>query len=37
MVAGLLSAGGLTAVVSKWRRKKKAVDKKPEVNPKGEV
>jgi len=41
MVAGVLSAGGLTAVVSKWRRKKKAVDKKPEVNPevnpKGEV
>jgi hypothetical protein len=25
MVAGVLSAGGLTAVVSKWRTRKKAV------------
>ena len=29
MVAGVLSAGGLTAVVSKWRTRKKAVDKNP--------
>src|SRR5215471_14437689 len=29
MVAGVLSAGGLTVVVSKWRTRKKAVDKNP--------
>ena len=29
MVAGVLSAGGLTALVSKWRMNKKAVDKNP--------
>ena len=28
MVVGVLSAGGLTAVVAKWRTRKKAVDKK---------
>jgi hypothetical protein len=28
MVTGVLSAGGLTAVVAKWRTRKKAVDKK---------
>jgi hypothetical protein len=33
MVAGVLSAGGLMAVVSKWRTKKKAVGKKSQVNP----
>ena len=37
MVAGVLSAGGLTAVVSKWRTRKKAVDKKSAVNPKEEA
>ena len=37
MLAGVLSAGGLTAVVSKWRTRKKAVDKKSEVNPKEEA
>jgi len=37
MVAGVLSAGGLTAVASKWRTKKKAVDKKSEINPKEEA
>lgn len=37
MVAGVLSAGGLTAMVSKWRSRKKAVDKKFEVNPKEEA
>jgi hypothetical protein len=30
MVAGVLSAGGLTAVVSKWRTKKKGVNKNPQ-------
>jgi hypothetical protein len=33
MVAGVLSAGGLMAVVSKWRTKKKAVGKKSQGNP----
>lgn len=37
ILAGVLSAGGLTAVVSKWRSRKKAVDKKFEVNPKEEA
>lgn len=37
MVAGVLSAGGLTAAVSKWRTKKKVVDKKSEVIPKEEA
>jgi hypothetical protein len=37
MVAGVLSAGGLTVVVSKWRTRKKAVDRKSEANPKEEA
>ena len=37
MVAGVLSAGGLAAVVSKWRTRKKAVDKKSDLTPKEEV
>jgi len=37
MVAGVLSAGGLTVVVSKWQTRKKAVGKKSEANPKEEA
>jgi len=37
MVVGVLSAGGLTVVVSKWRTRKKAVDKKSEANPEEEA
>ena len=37
MMAGVLPAGGLMAVASKWRTKKKAVDKKSDLNPKEEA
>jgi hypothetical protein len=37
MVAGMVSAGGLTAVVAKWRVRKKAGKKKSEVNSKEEA
>ena len=33
VTAGALSAGGLTAMASKWRTRKRAVDKKTEMSP----